>query len=212
MGSRKPYQLNSVMTLYNFAQVVLNTYFGFKALYFLLVKHDFNYSCEKLDYSTSEFGITVMELNYAYFLLKITDLLDTLFIVLKKKSNQLSFLHCYHHGGMVLATYMSSKWLPGGPAIMLGVVNTLVHMVMYSYYFLTALKPELKKSLWWKKHITQIQLAQFLFLFVHFLRATLAEDCDYPQFFLIALLIQDIFFLALFSDFYIKVYLKKKSS
>lgn len=212
MESRKPYQLNSIMTFYNFVQVILNTFFGIRAFYLLLWKHDFNYSCERLDYSTSEYAINVMELNYAYFMLKIIDLFDTLFIVLKKKSNQLSFLHCYHHGGMILATYMSSKWLPGGPGIMLGVVNTLVHMVMYSYYFLTAFKPELKQSLWWKKHITQIQLAQFMFLFVHFLRATLDEDCDYPQFFLIALLIQDIFFLALFSDFYRKVYMKKKSS
>lgn len=212
MESRKPFQLNSIMTFYNFVQVVLNTYFGLKAFYLLLWKHDFNYSCESLDFSTSEFAINVVDLNYAYFMLKICDLFDTLFIVLKKKENQLSFLHCYHHGGMVLATYMSSKWLPGGPPIMLGVVNTLVHMVMYSYYFLTAFKPELKKSLWWKKHITQIQLAQFMFLFVHFLRATLTKDCEYPQFFLIALLVQDIFFLALFSDFYRKVYMKKKSS
>lgn len=29
---------------------------------------------------------------------------------------------------------------------------------MYTYYFLTAFKPELKQSFWWKKHITQVQL------------------------------------------------------
>jgi len=29
---------------------------------------------------------------------------------------------------------------------------------MYSYYFITALKPEYKKKIWWKKYITQMQM------------------------------------------------------
>lgn len=29
---------------------------------------------------------------------------------------------------------------------------------MYIYYFLTSFKPELKQSIWWKKHITQMQM------------------------------------------------------
>lgn len=40
----------------------------------------------------------------------------------------------------------------------MGIINSFVHVIMYSYYFLTSYRPELKKSLWWKKHITQIQL------------------------------------------------------
>lgn len=134
-----------------------------------------------------------------------------MFIILKKKNSQLSFLHCYHHGGMVVAGFIGSKWLPGGPLTMLGIINGFVHSIMYSYYFLTAFKPELKTSIWWKRYITQVQLAQFSFLFIHFLRATLAEDCDFPTAFLWVLLIQDIFFLALFGDFYRKVYMQKKS-
>lgn len=46
----------------------------------------------------------------------------------------------------------------GSHATLLGLINSWVHVVMYTYYFLTAFKPELKQSFWWKKHITQVQL------------------------------------------------------
>lgn len=35
------------------------------------------------------------------------------FFVLRKKNNQISFLHVYHHAGMVVATYIYSKFLSG---------------------------------------------------------------------------------------------------
>lgn len=56
---------------------------------------------------------------------------------------------------------------------MLGTINSFVHVIMYGYYFLTSYRPELKNSMWWKKHITQIQLVSeqavytcIVFLFV----------------------------------------------
>lgn len=48
----------------------------------------------------------------------------------------------------------------GSHGTFLGVINAFVHVVMYSYYFLTSYRPELRNSLWWKKHITQIQLVR----------------------------------------------------
>jgi hypothetical protein len=83
-----------------------------------------------------------------------------LFIVMKKKNSQLTFLHCYHHSFMVLGCYIAVKWLPGGHGLILGLINLFVHGIMYFYYFLTSFKPELKKSLWWKKHITQFQMVK----------------------------------------------------
>lgn len=39
-----------------------------------------------------------------------------------------------------------------------GGINTLVHTIMYSYYFLAALGPQIKKYLWWKKYLTGLQI------------------------------------------------------
>lgn len=37
-------------------------------------------------------------------------------------------------------------------------INSFVHVVMYSYYALSCLGPSVQKYLWWKKHITHLQL------------------------------------------------------
>lgn len=39
-----------------------------------------------------------------------------------------------------------------------GIINIFIHVVMYFYYLLTTVKPEYKKSVWWKRHLTQLQL------------------------------------------------------
>lgn len=79
---------------------------------------------------------------------------------------------------------------------------------MYFYYFLTSYKPELKKSMWWKKHITQLQLLQFTFLSFYF-SIPLMTGCNYPKPLLLAALLQNIFMMLLFLDFYYKAYVRK---
>lgn len=100
--------------------------------------------------------------------------------------------------------------ISGGHPTLLGIINSFVHMIMYFYYFLTSFKPELKQSIWWKKHITQLQMIQFSVLIVHFALPLFNEDCLYPKSFNIVLLIQNLFMFALFSDFYYRAYLKAK--
>lgn len=44
----------------------------------------------------------------------------------------------------------------------MGALNSFVHVVMYSYYLLTALNPKYKNNLWWKKYITQLQIVRVI--------------------------------------------------
>lgn len=39
-----------------------------------------------------------------------------------------------------------------------GVINSFVHIIMYTYYMLAAIGPHLHKYLWWKKYITDLQM------------------------------------------------------
>lgn len=52
-------------------------------------------------------------LTYCYYILKVTDLLDTVFMVLRKKYSHVSFLHVYHHIGMVAVSYTCANYIPG---------------------------------------------------------------------------------------------------
>lgn len=60
---------------------------------------------------------------WLYFIVKIIDLLDTVFFVLRKKYNQISFLHVYHHAGMVMGGWGAVKYLPGGHVTFLGKIE-----------------------------------------------------------------------------------------
>jgi hypothetical protein len=52
------------------------------------------------------------------------------------------------------------RWLPGGQESFGGTLNSLVHVLMYSYYFLAALGPHMQKYLWWKRYLTTFQMIQ----------------------------------------------------
>lgn len=46
----------------------------------------------------------------------------------------------------------------GGMGSFHAMVNSVVHVIMYFYYGLSAAGPRFQKYLWWKKYMTAIQL------------------------------------------------------
>ncbi|CAO1336487.1 unnamed protein product [Diamesa serratosioi] len=211
MANRKPFELNNIMNCYNLAQIILNSFIPIVGLKYTYFQKDYNFLCQNIEKDNYSFNsMMVVYVSYFYFLLKILDLLDTIFFVLRKKDNQITFLHIYHHAGIVVACYVHVKFMSAsGHPLLLAIINSFVHTIMYGYYFITSFKPELKQSIWWKKHITQVQLIQFAILLVHF-TIPIFIKCSYPKFVLFMLVLQNLFMLALFSDFYYKAYIKKK--
>jgi len=51
-----------------------------------------------------------------------------------------------------------SFFVAGGLGTFHAPLNCVVHVIMYTYYGLSALGPGFQKFLWWKKHLTSIQL------------------------------------------------------
>lgn len=95
-----------------------------------------------------------------YWISKIVELLDTVFMLLRHRKRQVTFLHVFHHSSMLLLSdysYFLSTW---PPIAIVGVLNSFVHIVMYGYYAMTAWQP--MEAYTWKKRITQLQMIQFL--------------------------------------------------
>lgn len=107
---------------------------------------------------------TLARKAWMLYLLKYVELFDTVFFVLRKKGNQITFLHVLHHslipifGWVVFRTEKSA--LQSVPMF----VNSFVHVIMYTYYGLAAMGPHVRKYLWWKKYLTQLQIVQFIFV------------------------------------------------
>ncbi|KAJ6637426.1 Elongation of very long chain fatty acids protein [Pseudolycoriella hygida] len=209
MKDRKPFNLDTLMIVYNVIQIIACC---------LLLRQGWMYAygkgyslfCEPVDYSPSPDAIEVARGCHAYYLLKIADLLDTVFFVLRKKDNQVSFLHLYHHTGMVVLTWTATKFLPGGHSIFTGFINSIIHIVMYAYYLVTAFSPKYKNNVWWKKYITQMQIIQFFMIGTHWAALLFQESCGYPKWPVAIMIPQNFFMLALFGDFYRKAYILKK--
>ncbi|CAO1438187.1 unnamed protein product [Diamesa serratosioi] len=212
MQNRKPLNLTKVINYYNLCQIALNLFCAYYSLKYSYMQKGYNYTCQVPPYNDYTYaGLKLVTMSYIYFLLKILDLMDTVFFVLRKKDSQVTFLHTYHHVLMVLAAFAHIKYYSGaGQCLLLGIINCLVHAIMYSYYFLTSFKPELKQSLWWKKHITQVQMLQFAILIIHFI-LPLFRECSFPKSLLLLLTVQHVFMISLFGDFYYKTYIKKKT-
>ncbi|XP_065079078.1 very long chain fatty acid elongase 4-like [Ochlerotatus camptorhynchus] len=210
MANREPFCLKTVMNVYNAVQILLNLYIGVKGFANSYFSDDYDWLCEPISQKVTPSRRRLIFVTYLYFLSKIIDLLDTVFFVLRKKNNQITFLHTYHHAGMVFATYIFTKFVSGSHATLLGLINSFVHVIMYFYYFLTSFRPELRNSLWWKKHITQIQLIQFMILMAHFGLPLIFGYCSYPTYLLFIGFTQNLFMFTLFADFYVKAYLKAR--
>lgn len=207
MKNRKPYELEKVMIAYNIIQMVMNLYLLRRALFDVVLSPNFNFILTKDVDESDELMIYV----YYYFLNKLVDLMDTIFMVLRKKNSQITFLHLYHHTMIALVSWVFVAYAAASFCAFFGAINTFVHVIMYFYYLLTAAKPEYKKSVWWKRHITQMQLGQFIIVTLHATANVLQPSSIFPKALVGFIVPQGIIMFFLFWDFYKKAYNKKKN-
>ncbi|XP_046400881.1 elongation of very long chain fatty acids protein AAEL008004 [Ischnura elegans] len=205
----KPFQLQPVLVAYNAYQVVFSLWlctlpFQKGALWYL-----FRNGCQPIDGPNTSIASAISNGAWWYFFSKVIELLDTVFFVLRKKQNQVTFLHVYHHTITALFSWGYLKFLPGEQGIIIGVLNSMVHVFMYFYYMLAAMGPRFQKYLWWKKYMTWIQLVQFCIMLTY-LFSLLAFDCKLPKALTFFFGANALIFLFLFADFYRKAYKKKK--
>lgn len=210
MRDRTAFELKNTLIIYNALMVIVSAsqflrggiygWFG-----------SYSWTCQPIDYSNSRDGIGMAFTAYIYYLSKVVELLDTVFFVLRKKQSQVTTLHVTHHAGMAVLMYVGVKFWAGGHGSFQGFVNSFVHIFMYSYYLLSGLGPQFGHLLWWKKYITQLQLAQFAIIFVHGFQLFLQPNCNYPRVILYPYLLVCAYFTVMFINFYRKAYQKRRS-
>lgn len=145
----------------------------------------------------------------------------------------MSFLHVYHHSITCFFSWGYLKYLPGRlnirfkvdknltiilfdlfpgeQGILLGFLNSFVHIFMYFYYMVAAMGPRYRKYLWWKKYMTWIQLIQFTIMLTY-LVLLVALDCKFSRTLTFFFVGNVVIFLYLFGSFYVKTYKSKKVS
>ena len=140
---------------------------------------------------------------YLYWITKNIELMDTVFMILRHRSRQITFLHVYHHSSMVLLSDFGYHYTPWPAIAVILALNSFVHVLLYFYYGLTAWNPDNTPT--WKKRLTEVQIIQFLIDFVFAAYGYVHHGfCIYG-------LIYGILMTYLFSNFYYAAYIKKRS-
>ncbi|XP_055374697.1 elongation of very long chain fatty acids protein 7 [Condylostylus longicornis] len=210
MRDRKPFELKNTLLIYNAFQVIFSIILwweGFEAGW----RKNYSYRCQPVYYGTDKpHEMKMARAVWLYYLAKISELLDTVFFVLRKKQRQISFLHLYHHTLMPVCAFVGVKYFAGGHGTLLGCINSFIHILMYAYYLLAALGPNVQKYLWWKRYLTQMQIIQFLIVFVHTLQVQFQPDCAFPKSIAALLTFNAGLFTYMFSSFYIQSYRKEQ--
>lgn len=206
MRNRPAYSLKNVLQLYNFFLTLLSFYMLVELLS-AVWSAGYRLQCQGL-HEAGDADIRVAKVLWWYYFSKLIEFLDTIFIVLRKKNSQISFLHVYHHASMFNIWWCVLNWIPCGQSFFGPMLNSFIHILMYSYYGLSTI-PSMHKYLWWKRYLTQAQLVQFVLTITHTVSAWVVP-CGFPlgclkfqTFYMVTLVI-------LFVNFYMQTYRKKR--
>lgn len=209
MSKHEAFKLNKILLFYNLAMAGANLWLFIQGL---LVS---NYGLDTL--GCGQFGGDIRKsprrgifLGYLFFLTKLVELLDTVFFVLRKKKEQVTFLHVFHHSIVPIFCWIGIKLAPGGPNGFFPLVNSFIHVIMYSYYALTTFGPRVQAYLWWKKYLTGLQMCQFMAVMANAANTFRTQDCKFPLLFSYLQATVACAFLVLFGMFYYDAYLRNK--
>mmetsp|Transcript_3773 Transcript_3773/g.6247 ORF Transcript_3773/g.6247 Transcript_3773/m.6247 type:complete len:219 (+) Transcript_3773:363-1019(+) len=193
--------------MYNMVQVMLCSYMCIEAA---VRAYSAGYTLEPCNAFNFE-NPPIAFILYVFYLSKILDFLDTVFIILEKRWKQLSFLHVYHHTSIFLFYWLNVNVGYDGDVYVTILLNGFIHTVMYTYYFVSLHT----KDIWWKSALTMCQMVQFVLMNAQAIYI-IATDCRaYPRNITNAYLYYIVSLLILFAHFFVMSYIvrggKKKS-
>lgn len=207
MRNRQPLGLRASMVVYNFLVTLLSVYM-FVQLCVGAWQGNYSLKCQNTR-SSGDVDVKVARVLWWYYFSKSIELMDTVFFVLRKKISQVSVLHVYHHATMLNIWWFVMNWIPTGHTFFGPMLNSFIHIMMYSYYGLAAI-PAMQPYLWWKKYLTQAQLIQFVLTIGQTISA-IVWPCGFSIPWLIFLTGYMISLTLFFINFYMKTYKKSRS-
>lgn len=207
MDKRQAFSLRAPIRIYNFINIFVNGWLSYQMILKASYGLDF-FRCIALEPKYSEYA----RLADLIILSRVIDFLDTIFFVLRKKYTQVTGLHMFHHSVMPIVLYIISMDSMTGFSAFPILINSVVHVVMYFYYFLATYE-SLKPYLWWKNLITIMQILQFIAIILYCTlgRVIFSKLCNRyaPIMPVVVILTVAFIFLVQFSLFYMVTYKKK---
>jgi len=193
----------AAMAIYNVTQVALCGWMVYAAIVEYR-RRGLSLVCNRHD--LAEDGLAFV--NHVFYLSKVLDFADTVFMIVKSNWRQVSFLHVYHHTTIFLFYWLNAQANYDADIYLTIVLNGTIHFVMYGYYFATAFNVSVPNII--KKSITRLQLFQFCCMEVQGF-ILLFGNCGAPRNVTILYMVYISTMMILFLDFFFKSYSSKSS-
>lgn len=208
MSTRKPYNLTFIIRCYNIFQIIACSLF-IKEVHRIGFSFKNVWKCIPSDGEITSELFEISSIHWYFIILRMIEFIETIFFMLRKKFNQVSTLHVYHHVSTVALLYISVKYSAAMMEVYITAINSLVHVIMYAYYFFSSFESCRKITNFVKPYLTSIQILQLTSILIHCIIAV-QPSCKtvhvifYPQILNMTLL------LTLFIKFYVKSFIKRK--
>ncbi|XP_070502204.1 very long chain fatty acid elongase 7-like [Chironomus tepperi] len=211
MANRQPFKLTTTIRIYNIIQILGCSYFS------SLSHLKFNYSplksiwkCEtnNMYINSHDDVVEIYHLNWLFYWLRLIELFETMFFIMRKKQEQISFLHVYHHISTLFFLYLAYRYSAEVMDMFIIILNNDVHILMYIYYFLSSFKklqPSLAKL---KPIMTTIQIVQLILIFG---QCIAVRACGISNGIFSIAIFNVAVLLIFFGNFYYQSYMKKKA-
>ena len=126
-----PMSLYPIQFIYNVSQIFLCAYMTIEAgMIGYRNQYTFFLPCNPFNAAAAP----TANLLWLFYISKVWDFWDTIFIIMNKKWRQLSFLHVYHHTTIFLFYWLNSNVNYDGDIFVTILLNGFIHTVMYTYY------------------------------------------------------------------------------
>jgi elongation of very long chain fatty acids protein 4 len=120
-------------------------------------------------------GVEISFWVWLHYNNKYVELLDTAFMIVRKKNDQASFLHCYHHVLLIWSWFLVVQVGAGGDSYFGACVNSFIHVIMYAYYTVALCGIDVPK--WVKQIVTKCQMTQFCVCLAHAIFVAYTGNC-----------------------------------
>ncbi|KAL9912693.1 very long chain fatty acid elongase 7-like isoform 1-T1 [Glossina fuscipes fuscipes] len=167
MKNRPAFQIKTLIIIYNITQIITCAYV-MKRMQIFCQGELFNFTNCRIHDDMSEKSLEFYEISTYVFILKNFELFDTVLFVLRKKQNQVTPLHVFHHASVLVLILLYIHHYRAEASFFPAYMNCFVHTLMYTYYTMAAvLDPKfMRRFVFFKKSLTIMQMVQFSLILI----------------------------------------------
>lgn len=152
----------------------------------------------------------IHQINWYSMMIRMFELAETIFFILRKKKCQITYLHLYHHVSSILIFWVFFKYSGGMMEVFFIVVSKVAHIVKYLYYLMSSYTNVMTLFLlskFIKPIMIVLQLFE-LFLFLGHSLIAVGAECNLSSLFYLQIANVVVLFI-LYTQFFIRNYMKR---